>query len=54
MKKTLKELKKELKDSNNEEDYSKSLAVCEEIIDNFPKNLYGYVNKIKIITQNYK
>ena len=54
MKKTLKELKKELEHSNNEEDYSKSLLICEEIIDNFSKNSYGYISKIKVITQNYK
>ena len=54
MKKTLKELKKELERSNNEEDYSKSLLICEDIVDNFPKNSYGYINKIKVITQNYK
>ena len=54
MKKTLKELKKELEEYESEGDYSKSLTLCNDIIKIFPKNSYGYIKKIKISTMYFK
>ena len=53
MKKTLKTLKKEVSEYLDNDDSQSAIAICYEIIDNYPKNKYGYLELIKIKTNDY-
>lgn len=52
-KKTLKVLKEEAELCFEKEEYDEALSLCEEIKENYPKNVYGYINYLKAMTKNY-